>query len=38
MYDSLVDGLESFLKSALISGQINNEQFNLLLKKYRGGK
>ena len=38
MYDGLADGLESFLKSALISGQINNEQFNLLLKKYRGGK
>lgn len=38
MYDGLADGLESFLKSALISGQINNEQFYLLLKKYRGGK
>ena len=38
MYDGLADGIESFLKSALISGQINNEQFNLLLKKYRGGK
>lgn len=38
MYDGLCDGLESFLKSALLAGKINDSQFNLILKKYRGGK
>lgn len=34
MYDGLADGLESFAKSALLSGKISESQFNKLMAKY----
>ena len=36
MYDGLYEGLESFSKSFLLSGEITNSQFETILKKYRG--
>lgn len=35
MYDGLSEGLESFAKSFLLSGDITDNQFEQLLKKYR---
>jgi len=34
MYDGLYEGLESFSKSFLLSGEITNNQFETILKKY----
>ncbi len=34
MYDGLYEGLESFSKSFLLSGEITNSQFETILKKY----
>ena len=36
MYDGLYEGLESFSKSFLLSGEITNSQFETILKKYKG--
>ena len=36
MYARLYEGLESFSKSFLLSGEITNSQFETILKKYRG--